>query len=111
MNTVEMEAAQMIKSGMRQVTPEQMRSEIQSLGYRFNLSERNNFIARYVAGPRSGQTYPACHFSSPREADTGRTYSHFEARRDERFRQLQTLRREIFCVVKDRKGVSRIGTF
>ncbi|SED36538.1 hypothetical protein SAMN05216178_6954 [Pseudomonas saponiphila] len=111
MDTAEMEAARLIQAGVRQVSAKEMRSEIEALGYRIDLRNRADSVARYVDGPFTGVSYPARHFDSPREADTGLSFCHFQARRDECFQKLQALRDEIFCIVKDRKGVARIGTF
>ena len=47
-----------------------------------------------MTGPRAGQTYPSLS-TGIKEADTGRSAFHVDARRDTKFRTLQELRFEV----------------
>jgi hypothetical protein len=84
--------------GYRHVCVAQFCAEFAALGYRIDRSMDCHSVSRYAMGPRAGQTYPAC-TTGIREADTGRSAFHFEARRDAAFTRMQALRQEVFATL------------
>lgn len=92
------EIAARLAEGLRRVTVAQFCDEFAALGYRVDRGRDCVYVGRYMTGPRAGETYPACS-TGMREADTGRSAFHFEARRDAAFARMQALRDEIFAVL------------
>lgn len=88
--------------GQRPVTVEAMQDRLKALGYRLDRTMDCRSQSRWMTGPRAGESYPAVH-TGIREIDTGLSFSHIDARRDENFRQLQALRSsgELFAVSRD----------
>lgn len=95
--TAYVEATRRIVSGARQVSVAQFKAEFAALGYRFDASMACKSLARYMTGPRAGETYPSNSWY-PIQADDGLSAFHVDARRDYNFKALQNLRNEIFAV-------------
>jgi hypothetical protein len=99
--TLEREIAARFADGFRKLTLEGLVAEYGALGYSFDRTMDCRSIARWVTGPRAGETYPYLTLS-PKETDTGRSAFNIEARRDANFRRLMELRSEIFAVSQER---------
>ncbi|NMG29565.1 hypothetical protein [Aromatoleum evansii] len=86
--------------GQEQVTLDAVKRRLADLGYRLDRSSDCRSFARYMSGERAGVSYP-CLTTGIVEADTGMSFAHVDARRDENFDQLQKLRfsGEEFAVV------------
>jgi len=86
--------------GQHPVSLASIESTLRGLGYRLDRRLDSRHLARWVSGPRAGESYPALHTSIV-EIDTGLSFAHVEARRDAAFQHLQALRRtgECFAVV------------
>lgn len=89
---VEIESS--LHAGMRQVTLRELDAELKALGYQRALDMRASCIAKNMD---TGNTYP-CVTYGVSEVDTGMSAFHVNARRDERFKALQELRRWTFVV-------------
>jgi hypothetical protein len=70
-----------------------------ALGYQLDRRLDCLSSARYMTGERAGETYPACD-TGLKEADTGKSAWHCEARRDDLFKTMQALRGEVFAVTR-----------
>lgn len=68
-----------------------------ALGYTLDRSLDCRSLSRYVTGSDAGRSYPCC-TTGVMESDTRRSAFHFEARRDDRFRAMQQLRKDVFAV-------------
>lgn len=95
--TAYVEATRRIASGARQLSVAQFKAEFAALGYRFDAGMACKSLARYMTGPRAGETYPANSWH-PVQADNGLSAWNVDARRDDNFKALQKLRNEIFVV-------------
>jgi hypothetical protein len=71
-----------------------------ALGYRIDRTMDCRSSARYVTGPRAGESYPACD-TGINEADTGLRAWNYAARRDAAFQAMQELRQQVFAVTRD----------
>lgn len=91
------EALHRVKSGTRQLSLAQFKAEFAALGYRFDASMACKSVARYVTGPRAGETYPANSWY-PVQSDDGLSAWNVDARRDDKFKALQKLRNDVFAV-------------
>lgn len=91
------EVANRIKHGMVQVKFSELKAMIRELGYAFDLNMSCKSIARYMTGDRAGESYPA-NSLYPRQIDDGKSYAHFEARRDANFERLTEIRNTYFAV-------------
>jgi hypothetical protein len=67
------------------------------LGYKVDRTMDCRAPARYLTGERAGRSYPNCN-TGLKEADTGLSAFHYQARRDDRFDAMQRLRNEVFAV-------------
>jgi hypothetical protein len=87
--------------GHAPVTVRAMAARLAELGYRLDRSADCSSRARYVSGPNAGESYPAT-TTGVREIDSGLSFAHVDARRDENFHALQQLRFEgsLFAVVR-----------
>jgi hypothetical protein len=90
-------AARRSDGELQQLSIAQLDSELARLGYRRDRSTRSACIARWMTGPRAGQSWPCVTFGVV-EADTGLSAFNANARRDDRFEALQQLRRSAYCV-------------
>lgn len=86
--------------GHEQITLDAVKRRVAELGYRLDRSSDCRGSARYMSGERAGVSYP-CLTTGIVEADTGMSFAHVDARRDENFDRLQKLRfsGEEFAVV------------
>ena len=91
------EIAYRLKSGVRQITVQQLELELAEIGYRLDRSMDCRSVARWMTGRRAGSSYPACSLY-PRQIDDGKSAWNIEARRDQRFKALQALREKVFAV-------------
>lgn len=94
LTALEVEIAHRKQFGCRIVSVAEMEREFNALGYTLDRSMDCRSNARYV---NSGRTYPACS-TGLKEIDTGQSAFHYQSRRDENFRAMQTLRMEISAV-------------
>ncbi|MDF0545248.1 hypothetical protein PX699_23110 [Sphingobium sp. H39-3-25] len=88
------ELAARAAEGWHPVTLSQIKQQLRDLGYALDRTLDCRSSARIMTGPRAGQTYPSLS-TGIKEADTGRSAFHVDARRDTRFRTLQNLRFEV----------------
>lgn len=88
------ELAARAAAGQRPVSLSEIKRQLRCLGYALDRTLDCRGTARIVTGPRSGKTYP-CLSTGIKEADTGRSAFHVEARRDANFHSLQRLRFEV----------------
>lgn len=98
---VQAEIDSLLELGYRQLTIDQMSKEIRDLGYRFDRNMDCKGTSRHLTGKRAGATYPCCTLYMV-QIDDGKSFAHFEARRDSKFQELQALRDEIFAVSRGR---------
>ena len=73
------------------VTLSEIKRQLRDLGYALDRTLDCRSTARIMTGPRAGKTYPTLS-TGIKEADTGRSAFHVEARRDANFEALQKLR-------------------
>jgi hypothetical protein len=97
----EAEALSRQKHGMRQLSLSNLIAEYAACGYHFDPSMACNCQARYMSGPRAGESYPA-RTLYPVQSDDGKSAFHFEARRDSNYACLQALRNSVFAVSRGR---------
>jgi len=89
------------KHGMVQVTVARLTELIRELGYRFDKSMAHTGRPRYISGERAGESYPSMQLY-PVQIDDGKSYAHFQARRDANFERLKDVRNTYFAVHKGR---------
>ena len=87
------------RNGYRRLTVAGMEREFLALGYRLDRSMDCRHTARWLTGDRAGQTHP-CISTGVKEADTGISAFHVNARRDDNFRAMQQLRQEVYAIVR-----------
>lgn len=85
--------------GMERLTVSEFCERFAALGYRVNRADDCRSNARYMTGPRAGESYPACS-TGLNEIDTGLRAWNRDARRDERFQAMQELRCKIYAVTR-----------
>lgn len=83
--------------GISIVSVQELARRIEALGYRLDRRMDCRASATYLTGPLAGVSYPCC-TTGIVEADTGRSFAHFESRRDANFRALQVLRGTVAAV-------------
>lgn len=83
--------------GKQILTVQQFTARFAALGYKLDRTLDCRAQARYMTGPHAGKSYPAC-TTYVREADTGMSAFHFQARRDANFAAMQKLRNEIAAI-------------
>ncbi|MFH8654616.1 hypothetical protein ACH37Y_18080 [Sphingomonas paucimobilis] len=88
------ELAARAADGWHPVTLSEIKRQLRDLGYALDRTLDCRSTAQIMTGPRAGKTYPTLS-TGIKEADTGRSAFHFEARRDANFRTLQKLRFEV----------------
>lgn len=90
-------------SGRHPVTVREMNERLAQLGYKLDRSRDCPCNSRYITGPHAGESYPAV-TTGVREIDSGLSFAHVDARRDENFEALQKLRLEdsLFAVTRGR---------
>lgn len=88
-----------LASGSRHLTVAGLDAAFRALGYRLDRSRDCRSVARYLTGPRAGETYPAIS-TGLKELDSGLSAFNVSARRDDRFRAMQVLRGEVFAVTQ-----------
>ena len=94
MNALETEIAHLLAHGCEHLTVKQFAARFAALGYTLDRSLDCRAPSRYL---ESGRSYPCC-TTGLKETDTGMSAFHFQARRDDNFRAMQKLRRQIFAV-------------
>lgn len=80
-----------------EMTMEGLNQSLKDLGYRLDRSSDCHSVSRYMTGHRAGKTYP-CVGMRIVQMDDGMGFSHFEARRDEKFKALQEMRGRMYVV-------------
>jgi hypothetical protein len=95
--SLEKEVAFREKLGLKKVSFAQLKSMIRELGYSFDLRMSCKSLARYMTGERAGESYPS-NSLYPRQIDDGKSYAHFEARRDANFERLKEIRNTYYAV-------------
>lgn len=88
------EIAERRARGATLLTVPQFAARFAALGYALDRDLDCRSTARYL---HDNRTYPCC-TTGLKESDTGLSAFHFQARRDSRFEQMQTLRGEIFAI-------------
>lgn len=103
MNDIQSELAARAANGYRPSTVKAMTQTLRSIGYRLDRSMDCKHQSRYMTGPRAGSSYPAIS-TGIREIDSGKSFAHFDARRDENFKKLQDMRlnESLYAVVAGR---------
>lgn len=101
MTPLETEISRRIAAGCEQLSVSAMGARYLALGYRLDRSRDCYSNSRYVSGPFAGQSYPAI-TTGAKESDTGRSFAHFESRRDENFKAMMDLRQTVFAVTRGR---------
>lgn len=94
------ELARRAKAGYLPVTVAEMDRRLRSIGYRLDRSRDCVSVNRHMTGEYAGESYPAVN-TGVSEVDTGMSFSHYQARRDDNFNELQALRfnGELFAVL------------
>lgn len=87
--------------GLEPVSLKFLKQELAELGYKLDRRLDCKSNTRHMSGERCGQSYPAINLYVV-EADTGLSFAHVEARRDENHARLQHLRYHgtLFAVVR-----------
>lgn len=83
--------------GMVQVKFDELKAMIRELGYRFDMDMACRSVARYMTGARAGESYLS-NSLYPVQIDDGKSYAHFESRRDSNWQQLKAIRDKYFSV-------------
>ena len=71
----------------------ELNQALRGIGYRLDRSAACAYNAKYLTGEHAGQTYP-CISTRVVEAETGMSFAHVDARRDNNFQALQLMRFE-----------------
>lgn len=102
--SLESELARRAQRGCMPSTIAGIKRRLASIGYKVEFDLKSSSTTRIIAGEGEGDTYPAYTLGYIREIDTGMCAFHYQARRDDNFRELQRLRREeeLFAVVRGR---------
>lgn len=98
-NTLQAEIDYRISTGFKQVSVYEFEQRFRDIGYMLDRSHDCRSTAQWMTGPEAGRTYPCCTVY-PVEIDTGKSFAHFEARRDANFDALQKISSRIFAVSK-----------
>lgn len=80
-----------------EMTMANLNQHLKDLGYRLERSSDCHSVSRYMTGPRAGKSYP-CVSMRLVQADDGMGFSHYQARRDSKFKALQEMRGRIYVV-------------
>lgn len=91
------EAATRINTGAELLSVSEMGERFRAIGYALDRNLDCRSQARYLD---SGLTYPAC-TTGVKEADTGMSAFHYQARRDASFRAMQALRSQVFAISRN----------
>lgn len=78
-----------------------IKTELARLGYRLDRELDCLSTTTWMSGPREGKSYPVI-TTGITEIDTGLSFAHVKARRDDNFRALQKLRKAGAYVVLKR---------
>lgn len=85
--------------GMKRLTMRQAIADLKAMGYKLRTHTKCQCVARYVAGPRAGKTYP-CTTISLTHIASGMDYAHVDTPKD-RLPELQKWRNWHYVVLKD----------
>jgi len=101
METLNTELSARAADGHKPATLETIGAALRAIGYRLDRSMDCRHIARWMSGPRAGASYP-CISTGIKEIDSGRSFAHFESRRDANFHTLQDMRSSgaVFAVTR-----------
>lgn len=88
------------KQALKPVSIEEFTCAFAELGYKIDRSLDCRFHTFHLSGDRKGLKYP-CITTRVKEADTGLSAFHVDARRDSNFQAMQLLRNKVFCVTQD----------
>ena len=83
--------------GIELLSVTQFVARFAALGYRVNRTMDCRSVARFMTGPLTGESYPACS-TGINEADTGLRAWNVDARRDSNYRRMQALRVKIGAI-------------
>lgn len=102
MTPLQRELSRRAVKGHYPVSADELEERLQELGYRLDLSMCCASDTQHQSGPGAGDSYPAT-TTVIKEIDTGRSFSHVDARRDANHNALLALRGEqsLFCIVKN----------
>lgn len=93
------EAESRIADGATQVSLKELDERLRTIGYRLDRKSRRAGIFRYVSGPYEGRTFPKLEYGVIQLSD-GQSASHAEARRDANYDLMQSMRDELFALVR-----------
>lgn len=85
------------QQGLHPVSIEQFNEAFSELGYRIDRSLECRSVAHHLSGERKGSGYPSI-TTRVKEADTGLSAFHVDARRDVNFEMMQQIRQQVFAV-------------
>ena len=96
------ELAASAANGQHPTTLRNIQAQLAALGYRLYRDGDCWCMAQWKTGARAGQSYP-CITARVVETDTGLSFAHVGARRDDNFQKLQEMRLsgEVFAMVRD----------
>lgn len=81
------------------LTVEAFAARFVTLGYKLDRRLDCRSESRFMTGPNAGKFYP-CLTTGLTEADTGRSAFHYQARRDDNFRAMMQLRKQIAAITR-----------
>ena len=102
-DALERELARRAKHGHKPTTVAGMSVALLAIGYKMDRSMDCRSDNLHVSGENAGESYPAVNVGVV-EADTGLSFANIDARKDDNFHALQSLRynEELFAVVRGR---------
>jgi hypothetical protein len=100
MKTAQEMAAILQACGIEMLTVSQFAARFAVLGYTLDRSLDCRAPARILTGDFAGISYPCC-TTGLKETDTGRSAFRYQARRDQNFKAMQTLRNQIAAISRN----------
>ena len=98
---IESEITSIVSFGCLQVTLKEYDTALRRIGYKLDPSMACHGVARVMTGPRAGSSYPSTSLSAI-QIDDGKSYAHYQARRDDAYETFKVLRSTLFAVVAGR---------
>ncbi len=96
-DSTELVRAEMLACGMLELSRREWLARIDAAGYRLERANCFNYTNRHNAGH-----YRARCVSNYNDKQTGRSFAHYQERRDNRFRALQDMRKNCFVYERGR---------
>lgn len=88
------------QKGRNPLTVLELDIKLKRLGYRRRADSGVRQLVEYISGERVGAKYPAIIYGLD-DLETGKSAFHVDGRRDQRFQELQELRRDGVYAVRD----------